>query len=106
MNCYPTEPGIDLLFVPDGLTYKLQPLDRFVFGVMKVDHQWLCCARAGEVGAMNKQVTAALLVRTWEAVSSEVLNDLRSINEDFDQSKDRDEKTRSHFRIEILKTEV
>jgi hypothetical protein len=35
MKAHTEELGIPLIFIPPGLTDKLQPLNRFVFGAMK-----------------------------------------------------------------------
>jgi hypothetical protein len=74
MNCFAAELGINILFMPPRLTDELQPLDRQVFGVMKVNRRRLYRANAAELGAMNKQIATAFLGRAREAVSSEVLN--------------------------------
>jgi hypothetical protein len=69
------ELGIHLLFIPPGLTDEMQPLDRFVFGVMKAygRRMYRNCASSSE--QTNKQVTAAFLVRAWKAVSTTVLDE-------------------------------
>jgi hypothetical protein len=89
MICHGTELRINLLFISPRLNDEPQPLDRFVFSVMKANCRLLSRANAVELGAMNKQIATAtaFLVRAWEAVSPEVLNDAWSIDEDFDHSE-------------------
>jgi hypothetical protein len=87
VKCYATELGVNLLFIPPWSTDELQPLDRFVFGVMNTNSRRLCDDYVTELSAINKQIATALLVRAWEAVSSEILCDARSIYEDFTQSE-------------------
>jgi hypothetical protein len=73
--------GINLLFIPPGLTDELQPLDRFIFGAMKATRRRLYRMHSDwnpEV-VMNKEMAAAFLIRAWEAVSPEVLNDARAL---------------------------
>jgi hypothetical protein len=74
VKCYANDLGINLLFIPPGLADELQPPDRFLFGVLKANSRCLYRANVTELGAMNKQIATASLVRTWEAVSSEVVN--------------------------------
>jgi hypothetical protein len=75
MKCFATELGINLLFMPPGLTDELQPLDQPVFGVITVNCRRLYRANAAELGATNKQIATAFLGGAWEVVGSEVLND-------------------------------
>jgi hypothetical protein len=69
--------GINLWFIPPGLTDELQPLDHFVFGVMKAT-----CRRLYRMHSdwdpevqMNKEMAAAFIIRGWDAVTAEVLDD-------------------------------
>jgi hypothetical protein len=75
--------GINFLFISPGLTDKLQPLDRFVFGAMKATCRRLYrLERECNSGTkIDQEIAAAFLVRAWEAVSTEVLDDARAIDE-------------------------
>jgi hypothetical protein len=102
VKCYATELGVNLLFIPLGLTDELQPLDRFVFGLTRANCRRLYHPHVTELSTMNKQTTFVFLVWAWEAGRSEVLNDALAFYEDFDQSEDWDEKSKSHFSIMVL----
>jgi hypothetical protein len=83
IRAHAEELGIHLLFIPPGLTDELQPLDRFVFGVMKgtcrrLDRLHRECDPAA---ATNQQIAAAFLIRAWEGVSTRVLEDAWSLYE-------------------------
>jgi hypothetical protein len=88
MKHYASELGIRLLFIPPGLTDEFQPLDRFVFGVMKANCRRMYRVHTAAEGVMTKQTAAGFLVRAWEAVSSQVLDDAWSIYEESDMVED------------------
>jgi hypothetical protein len=75
--------GINLLFIPPGVTEEVQPLDPFVFGAMKATcrrpYRLQCECNPGT--KINQEIAAAFLVRAWEAVSPEVLHDAWAIYE-------------------------
>jgi hypothetical protein len=75
MKNFAAELGIHLLFIPPGLTDELQPLDRFVFGVMKAHGRRMYRVHAAAIEPTNKPMAAAFLIRAWEAVSTAVLED-------------------------------
>jgi hypothetical protein len=41
LKYYTAELGISLLFIPPGLTDEFQPIDSFLFGVMKGNCRWM-----------------------------------------------------------------
>jgi hypothetical protein len=75
MKQYAAELGINLVFIPPGPTDELQPLDRFVFGAMKVNGRRMYRVQVAEEGVMTKQVAASFLVQAWEVVSTAVLDE-------------------------------
>jgi hypothetical protein len=52
------ELGIHSLFIPPGLTGELQPLDRFVFGVMKANCLPMYRGHVTGMESMTTQVAA------------------------------------------------
>jgi hypothetical protein len=81
------ELGINLVFIPPGLTDELQPLDRFVFGVMKATCRRLYRLHCdGNPGAkMNWHTATAFLIRAWEAVSTKMLDDAWTFTESHEE---------------------
>jgi hypothetical protein len=73
--------GINLLFIPPGLTDELQPLDRFVFGAMKATCRRLYRMHCdcNPAAHMNQEIATAFLIRAWEGVSPEVMDDAWAI---------------------------
>jgi hypothetical protein len=75
--------NIELLFIPPGLTGRLQPLDRNVFGVMKA----IACRLFREhfkavrplPRKVSKYLAAEFLAKAWAAVSDETLDEAWSI---------------------------
>jgi hypothetical protein len=71
------ELGIHFLFIPPGLIDEFQPLDRSVFGALKA----ACRRRRGLHYRSNpfclrhKKIAAAFLIRAWEGISMEVLDE-------------------------------
>jgi hypothetical protein len=74
---YAASIGIQLLFIPPGMTDEFQPLDRYVFGVMKSNcrRSYRRFCQENPEAVMNQQIAAAFLIRAWEAVSPEVLDE-------------------------------
>jgi len=74
-KAYAADIGVNLLFIPPGLTDELQPLDMAVFGMMK----GVCRRLLREQLAAHPELRltrahgAAFLVRAWEQVSPAVL---------------------------------
>jgi hypothetical protein len=56
--------------------------------------------------AVREDIAAGFLLRAWEAVSTEVLDETWSINEDFGQCEREDKTNKSHFITVILMTFV
>jgi hypothetical protein len=54
MKQYAAKLGINLLFIPPGLTVELQPLDRFVFRAMKANCRRMYQVQVAEEGVMSK----------------------------------------------------
>jgi hypothetical protein len=75
MRQFAQDLGTNLVFIPRGLTDEFEPLDHFVFGAMKATCRRLyglhCEWNPGE--KMDHQIAAAFLIRAWEAVTAEVL---------------------------------
>jgi hypothetical protein len=69
--------GINLLFIPPGMTDELQPLDRYVFGVMKANcrHSYRRFIQADPEAVVNQRIAARFLVRAWESVSTQTLDE-------------------------------
>jgi hypothetical protein len=59
VKCYATELGVNLLFIRPWSTDELQPLDRFVFGLMNTNSRRLYGAYVTELSAMSKQIATA-----------------------------------------------
>jgi hypothetical protein len=97
MKCYAEKLGINVPFIPPGLTDELQPLDRFLFGPMKATCRRTNRAYMGVLGVMNKQIVAGILVRAGEVVSPEVLDEAWAIYDDFDQREGRGNMTNIYF---------
>jgi hypothetical protein len=85
MKEYAAELAIHLLFIPPGLTDELQPLDRFVFGAMKAHRRRMYRRHAAALEPLNKQIAAAFLIRAWESVSANVLDDAWALYQDTDE---------------------
>jgi hypothetical protein len=81
MRHYDEDLGIHILFISPGLTDDLQPLDRYVFGVMKNLYRRLYRIHFESAGfdEMTQQVATAFLLRTWEQVSPQTLEDAWSL---------------------------
>jgi hypothetical protein len=88
MKQYTAEFGINLLFIPPGLTDELQPLDHLVFRAMTANCRQIYRVQAAEEGVMNKQVAASFLIRAWEWVSAAVLDEAWAIHEGFNRGED------------------
>jgi hypothetical protein len=69
--------GINLLFIPPGMTDEFQPLDRYVFGVMKSNcrRTYRLFVQANPGAIVDQQMAAAFLIRAWEAVSPQILDE-------------------------------
>jgi hypothetical protein len=83
MRQYAQDLGIKLLFILPGLTDELQPLDRFNFGAMKATCRRLYRRhRASDAGVrITREIAAAFLIRAWEAMSSDALEDAWALDE-------------------------
>jgi hypothetical protein len=83
IRAYAEDLGIQLLFIPPALTDELQPLDRFVFGVMKGTYRrpYRLHCECNPGAAMSQEIAAAFLIRAWEGVSTGVLDDAWSLYE-------------------------
>jgi hypothetical protein len=59
------------------MTDELQPLDGYVFGVMKANCRHSCrrFIQANPEAIMNQQIAAAFLIRAWESVSTQTLDE-------------------------------
>jgi hypothetical protein len=64
----------------------MQPLDRFVFGVMKA-HGLRYRTHVSSLEKVSKQVAAAFLMRTWEAVSPAVVNDAWALSKELEEDE-------------------
>jgi hypothetical protein len=75
------ELGINFLFVPPGLTDEFQPLDRFVFGALKATSRRLYAlhCRSDPFCSMDKKTAAGFLIRAWEGISTQVLEEAWAI---------------------------
>jgi hypothetical protein len=78
---YAASIGVNLLFIPPGMTDELQPLDRYVFGVMKANcrRSYRPFCQANPDAPMDQRTAAAFLIRAWEYVSTQVLDEAWSI---------------------------
>jgi hypothetical protein len=81
MRQHAEELGIHLVFVPSGLTDQFQPLDRFVFGAMKGMCRYLYRVHCQSVPPqpMGRQLATGFLIRAWEQVSPQVLDEAWSL---------------------------
>jgi hypothetical protein len=75
MKQYAENLGIHLFFLQPGLTDEMQPLDGFVFGVMRAHGRRMYRNHAMSLEPIGKQVAAAFLVRAWDTVSTAVLDE-------------------------------
>jgi hypothetical protein len=68
---------INLLFIHPGMTDELQSLDRYVFGVMKANcrHSYRRFIQANPEAVVNQHIPAGFLIRAWESVSTQTLDD-------------------------------
>jgi hypothetical protein len=77
MRQYADDRGIHLLFITPGLTDDLQPLDRYVFEAMRGLCRRLYRMHCESTGSdeMTQQVAITFLLRAWEQVSPQTLED-------------------------------
>jgi hypothetical protein len=87
MRTHAAELGIHFLFIPPGLTDEFQPLDRFVFGAMKATCRRLYAlhCRSNPSCAMDRKIAAAFLIRAWEGVSTQVLEEAWAVYDPGDE---------------------
>lgn len=73
--------GIQMYFIPAGLTDKFQPLDRRVFGCLKATARHIFYEQMLENPEMEftKQKAVESLIYSWEHLSQEVIEDAWSI---------------------------
>ena len=73
--------GIEMYFIPAGLTDKFQPLDRRVFGCLKATARHIFYEQMIENPEMEftKQKAVESLIYSWEHLSQEVIEDAWSI---------------------------
>jgi hypothetical protein len=66
---------IDLVFIPPGATDKLQPLDRYVFGVLKAfaRQQWRIYNHRREGASVTRNRMAEHLVQSWNRITPEII---------------------------------
>jgi hypothetical protein len=59
------------------MTDDLQPLDRYVFGVMKANcrHAYRRFIQANPEPVVNQQNAAGFLIRAWESVGTQALDE-------------------------------
>jgi hypothetical protein len=76
-KCLAAPLGINLLFIPPGMTDELQPLDRYVFGVMKANcrQSYRRFIQANPEAVVDQQIAAGFLIRAWESVSTQTLDE-------------------------------
>ena len=82
--------GIELIFIPPGLTDEYQPLDRAVFGVMKQHFRQLWRKQYSQNPSepFTRAKAVQLLVPAWERVSPSVLENAWTIYEDPEEELD------------------
>jgi hypothetical protein len=75
---------IDLVFIPPGATDKLQPLDRYVFGVLNsfARQKWRIFNHRSEGAAVTRSRIAEHLVEAWNRISTEIIEKAWNIYHD------------------------
>jgi hypothetical protein len=72
--------GIKLLFIPAGMADADQPLDCYVFGVMKASDRRMCHQFLSDdlTARMSKHGAVQFLARAWEQMSPHILEEVWS----------------------------
>jgi hypothetical protein len=76
------------MVIPPGFTDEMQPLDRFVFGVMKAQSRRMYRSYAAGLEPVNKAIAAAFVIRAWEAVSTPVLDEACAPSEEVEEEQE------------------